>query len=100
MDNRNKKIVIAGDVVNAQDRIAEDLSAAAAIIDCVRILTALEREPIQAGDHSIGDGYVGGITARDTSIPLALHHALGLIAHAGSLANKIAEYALKPTAAE
>jgi hypothetical protein len=54
---------------NSHDVIAEKLTTASAILDCVRIATS---------------GNVTGEVPRDSSIPLAVRHAMTLIEQASS----------------
>jgi hypothetical protein len=56
--------------VDRQDLIDEKLVAATAIIDCVRVLTALERSE---------SGFADGHRIRDKSMPVALAHAMELL---------------------
>lgn len=66
----------------AIDAINENLSAAIAIVDCVRVLTALERAPcppLNEGGMNVGEGYAGGVVVRDDSMPDALYHAMQLM---------------------
>ena len=75
----SKQIETNVEILDERDFIETNLSSARAIIDCVRVLTALERTQRSDGDVVTGGGYAAGYIARDNSIPLALTHAITLI---------------------
>jgi hypothetical protein len=100
LENSNNNPASTGDIIDLQDSANDQLTAAMAIIDCVRVLTTLERAEMPPGDPSIGRGYVGGDTVRDSSMPVALHHAMELIKSAKSATNQIAKYITTKAKAE
>ncbi len=64
------------------DEINEKYSAALAIVDCVRVLTALERTPIldvPEGVLNTGAGVASGFSVCDASMPDALYQAMRLM---------------------
>lgn len=79
------------------NRCDDDLKTAIAIVDCVRILTALERAPAGAvtpGKPLTGEGFANGDTLRDSSMPLALRHAIEMMQMAHNEADVMREMAL------
>ncbi len=81
------------DKLNAQDSLSMDLTAAAAICDAAKVLTALERAQADAknGSLSTGEGYADGHVLRDKSLPDMLYHAVQLIERAKRTAEAINE---------
>lgn len=82
--------------VDLQDQIHEALEAASAIVDCVRVLASLERSQSIPKEHrngalALGNGFAGGSTVRDASLPDALFHAMGLIDRAKELSDQAAK---------
>jgi hypothetical protein len=104
-----KNHIIAGDVPklsvadtahhDALDQINvinENLTTVAAMIDCVRVLSALERTVRAAREDdslALGDGFAGGHTLHDDSMPAVLHHAMGLLHGANKAADVLFEAA-------
>ena len=89
----NKKRITALDLCDHSDAITAALTSAVAIMDCVRVLTALASLPEQ---HDIskeigvtGGGYVCGVCVRDATLPQALYHAIELISDAEKRNSKI-----------
>lgn len=82
--------------LDLRDEINETLAAAAAIVDCVRVLTALEGTPpipeeSRQGTLALGAGHAQGMKVRDASMPGALWHAMELIGRAQKLSEQVAE---------
>ena len=62
------------------DAANSNTEAALAIIDCVRVLCALERAPDMVdAELSTGHGYALGNITRDSSMSTSLYHAMGLV---------------------
>jgi len=82
------------------DALTLDLTAAAAICDAAKVLTALERAQADPKNNSLatGEGYAGGYVLRDVSLPDMLWHAEQLIARAMRQAEAITAAATKPEA--
>lgn len=71
---------VATCTLDIQDEIDSNFDAAIAIIDCVSVLTALERVGHQEEVKlALGDGYANGHVARNDSMPVALYHATVLL---------------------
>ena len=71
---------LISELLDREDAFDADATAALAILDCVRVLCALERAA--ATDScalATGHGYASGECVRDASIPAALYHAMGLV---------------------
>jgi hypothetical protein len=66
-------------VVERKASITVQLGTALAIIDCIRVLTSLERMSVPEKYPDSGDGFANGNCTRDDSMPLALNHAMELI---------------------
>lgn len=90
----SNQIETKAEILDEQDSIETNLSSARAILDCVRVLTALERTQRSDDSAITGGGYAAGYIARDTSVPLALTHAMALIDQAHKTANQICRTAL------
>lgn len=77
----NRFSAVDGNINN----IHGNLQAAIAIIDCVSVVAALERTRRQSeapgtdGEMQTGDGFAGGYTVSDDSMPTALLHASKLL---------------------
>lgn len=71
---------LISELLDREDAFDANATAALAILDCVRVLCALERATaIDSGDLTTGRGYASGECVRDASIPAALYHAFGLV---------------------
>lgn len=79
MQAKQKNLDEKLELIDRQDSITEKLSTASAIIDCIRMLTAMERMPKSGGGRENGEGYANGHRLRDESAPLALFHAMELV---------------------
>jgi hypothetical protein len=80
---------LARDAMDQVDKVHETMSSALAIIDCVRVLAALERTPRQPdAEMATGLGSAWGHCTADDSIPQALYHAMGLISKIGQSAEE------------
>jgi hypothetical protein len=82
-------------LVKRQDSVTEKLTTAVAIVDCIRILTALERMPSPASSHDNGAGFANGNRLRDDSMPIALHHAMTLIDEALDASDHVFKVAIQ-----
>jgi hypothetical protein len=82
------------EILQRQDAINDGLSSAVAIIDCVRVLSQLERSAAFDLDSFSGQGSVNGLKVRDGSMPLALYHAMSLIGSAQASSQKLAKFLL------
>lgn len=79
----------AMDTMDRLDKVHEATNAAFAIIDCARVLIALERAPRQPdAEMATGHGYAWGNCTNDDSIPLSLYHAMGLVREIGQSAEE------------
>ncbi len=68
--------------LDREDTFNQDAVAALAILNCVRVLCALERTPaLRGADLMPGHGYAAGECTSDSSMPAALHHAMQLVRH-------------------
>lgn len=66
--------------LDREDAFSQDAVAALAIMDCVRVLCALERTPNAPGAQlANGHGFASGECVTDGSMPAALHHAMQLV---------------------
>jgi hypothetical protein len=90
-----KRSEIKMGLIERQDAIAENLTTATAIIDCVRVLTSLERMPSPPNSHDNGGGYANGDRVRDGSMALALYHAMNLISSAREASEDVFKQAIK-----
>jgi hypothetical protein len=80
---------LSRDAMDQVDKVHETMSAAIAILDCVTVLTSLERTPCQEdAEMATGHGFAWGYCTSDDSIPLALHHAKGLVQQIGESAKE------------
>jgi hypothetical protein len=86
-------------VVERKYSIAAQLGAALAIIDCIRVLTSLERMSVSENHPDSGEGFANGNCTRDDSMPLALYHAMELIQSAQDHAALMCSGATKDGAA-
>ena len=78
------------------DSIAADVAAARAIMDAAKILAALERARAKAVDGSLatGEGFAGGYTLIDDTLPTLLAHGVNLMDRIEEQSNAIADTAL------
>jgi hypothetical protein len=86
--------------VFCEDQIYENLGSALAIIDCVRVLSALDRSTVCSDDLASGDGFANGHKVRDSSMPNALQHAMTLIEHATEGARSLGVMAFETSPSE
>jgi hypothetical protein len=88
------------EIINCFDVLTHDLATARAILDCAKVLVALERAPTSlptsqpSNAGAIGAGFAGGYTLSDKSLPELLHHGMTLIDLAHNEADLMREKAL------
>lgn len=83
------------DLVDAMD---SDLTAARAIMDAAKILTALERaqaKPV-GGALQTGEGFADGHTLRDDTLPALLAHGVDLLNRVEKQSAAVSKVALAP----
>lgn len=88
------------EVENLYGVVAEELKAAAAILDAAEVLSALERAPEHHDTHpghniKTGGGYAHGHSLRDSSLPTILSHARYLVESALNEADVMRETAIE-----
>jgi hypothetical protein len=87
----------APDLIDQIDALNLDLTAVQAILDCGKILMALERVPASSpepGALTVGEGYASGRALRDTSLQDLLEHGVRLMEAVKATSQKIAAAAL------
>ena len=83
------------------DQINEKISAASAILDCVRVLISLEKLPaleVPDGYLVTGEGYANGNATVDESMPVALYHAMQLMREVKAASGAMFEIAVARSA--
>ena len=90
------------DDIDRADRLNANLRIVTAIIDCAKVLSALERAPInrEIGELLTGDGFAAGHQLRSGSLPDLLAHGLDLMRQIEQDAEAFAEQASASQPAE
>lgn len=87
--------------LDAEDSFNQDAVAALAIMDCVRVLCALERTPnVHDTELATGQGFASGECVSDSSMPDALYHAMSLVRRmhqaGGSAMQEVRKFSIGP----
>jgi hypothetical protein len=84
------------DDLDRSDRLTANLRVVTAILDCTKVLSALERAPVnrEIGELLTGDGFAAGHQLRGGSLPDLLAHGLDLVRQIEQDADAFAEQAM------
>ena len=76
--------------LDLQDKINANFSAAIAIIDCVKVLCALDHSAASSSENGFatGQGMANGYEVVSDSMPAALYHAVELLRETRNLVEK------------